>query len=61
MACIYNLAGNKVKAFEYLDKSLAAGYDDYRHLINDRDLLTLMKESQWKIILAKYRVPQVKW
>jgi tetratricopeptide (TPR) repeat protein len=60
VACIYALAGNASKAFEYLDKSLKAGYDDYLHLINDRDLVTIMKLPQWKTILAKYKVPAVK-
>ena len=60
MACIYALAGNIPKAFEYLDKSLAAGFDDYLHLVNDRDLASLMNLPQWKTILAKYKVPQPK-
>jgi len=60
-ACIYALSGNKVKALEYLDKSLAAGYDDYSHLVNDRDLVSLTVLPQYKTILAKYKVPQPKW
>ncbi len=57
MTCIYALAGNAPKAFEYLDKSMKAGFDDYLHLVNDRDLVSLMKLPQWKTILAKYKVP----
>ena len=57
MACIYALAGNTAKALEYVDKSLAAGFDDYLHLVNDRDLISLMKLPQWKTMLAKYKVP----
>ena len=60
MTCIYALAGNAPKAFEYLDKSLKAGYDDFLHLVNDRDLVSIMKLPQWKTILAKYKVPVVK-
>ena len=60
-ACIYSLAGNKLKALEYLDKSLAAGFDDYDHLINDRDLISLTALPQYKTILIKYKVPQPKW
>ena len=60
MTCIYALAGNAQKAFEYLDRSLKAGFDDYLHLVNDRDLLSLMKLPQWKTILAKYKVPAPK-
>src|SRR5258706_1863567 len=60
-ACIYALAGNKVKALEYLDKSLAAGFDDYNHLVNDRDLLSISILPQYKAMLTKYKVPQPKW
>lgn len=48
MACIYAMAGNATKAFEYQEKSFKAGYDDYLHLVNDRDLATIMKLPQWK-------------
>jgi len=61
MTCIYALAGNNIKALEYLDRSLAAGYNSYSHLVNDRDLESIMKLPQWKTILAKYKVPQPKW
>ena len=60
-ACIYALSGNTAKALEYLDKSLAAGFDDYNHLVNDRDLVSLRGLPQYKLILAKYKVPQAKW
>src|SRR5206468_1566065 len=56
-ACIYALSGNKAKALEYLDKSLAAGFDDYNHLVNDRDLVSLTVLPQYRVILAKYKVP----
>ena len=60
-ACIYALSGNSQKALEYLDKSLAAGFDDYNHLVNDRDLVSLTALPQYRTILAKYKVPQPKW
>jgi hypothetical protein len=60
-ACIYALSGNNMKALEYLDKSLAAGFDDFNHLVNDRDLVTLVALPQYKAILAKYNAPQPKW
>jgi tetratricopeptide (TPR) repeat protein len=60
-ACIYALSGNKLKALEYLDRSLEAGYDDYDHLVNDRDLVSLTAMPQYKTILVKYKVPQPKW
>ena len=60
-ACIYALSGNKIKALEYLDKSLEAGFDDYNHLVNDRDLVSLTLLPQYKAILVKYKVPTPKW
>jgi len=60
-ACVYALSGNKIKALEYLDKSLDAGFDDYNHLVNDRDLISISVLPQYKVILAKYKVPTPKW
>jgi len=60
LACIYALAGNSAKALEYLDKSMAAGFDDYDHLINDRDLVSISKLPQYTAILTKYKVPHPK-
>ena len=57
-ACIYSLAGDTNKALQYVEKSLIAGFDDYDHLINDRDLLAIAVLPQYKGILAKYKVPQ---
>ena len=60
LACYYSTLGNTVKGLEYHEKSMAAGFDDYPHLVTDRDLELLMKLPQWKTILAKYKVPVVK-
>lgn len=60
IACMYSLAGNAIKGLEYLEKSMKAGFDDFLHLVNDRDLELLMKQPQWKLILAKYKVPAIK-
>lgn len=57
MACIYALTGNVTKALEFVDKSLQAGFDDFNHLLTDRDLVSLMSLPQWKIMLAKYKAP----
>ena len=57
LACIYALSGNSTKALEYIDKSLAAGFDDYHHLYSDRDLQSVMNLPQYKAILVKYKVP----
>jgi tetratricopeptide (TPR) repeat protein len=60
MACIYSLAGEKTKAVDYVARSLAAGYDDYQHLLTDRDLRSVMDLPQWKAMLVKYNVPKLK-
>ncbi|HYM95436.1 MAG TPA: tetratricopeptide repeat protein [Chitinophagaceae bacterium] len=60
IACIYALAGNSTKSLEYFDKSLAAGFDQYSHFLNDEDLETIRRLPQWKTILVKYKVPQIK-
>jgi tetratricopeptide (TPR) repeat protein len=59
-ACVYALAGDSNKALQYLDKSFIAGFDDFDHLVNDRDLASLVSLPQYKAILAKYKVPQPK-
>jgi len=53
LGCIYALSGNGPKAIEYLDKSFAAGFDDYEHLYNDRDLQSIMNLPQYKALLIK--------
>ncbi|MCC6309098.1 MAG: hypothetical protein IT248_11470 [Chitinophagaceae bacterium] len=60
MACLYSLSGNVAKGLEYLEKSMEAGFDDYLHLVNDRDLELLMKQPRWKTFLSKYKMPLVK-
>ena len=61
MACIYALGGDNNKALEYVEKSLIAGYKDHDHLVNDRDLESLLVLPQFKAILTKYKVPLPKW
>jgi len=60
LACIYALSGNPAKALEYLDKSFAAGFDDYEHLYNDRDLQSVINLPQYKALLTKYKIPAPK-
>lgn len=58
-SCIYALLGNTKKALEYLEKSLEAGYNDYEHLIFDRDLASLTNLPEYSTILTKYKVPRL--
>lgn len=61
MACIYALNGDTNKALEFVEKSFTAGFKDYDHLVNDRDLESLVALPQYKAILLKNKVPQPKW
>ncbi|HUQ65191.1 MAG TPA: tetratricopeptide repeat protein [Flavitalea sp.] len=61
MACTYALVGNNKKAVEYLNKSFAAGFDAWLHLMNDGDLTSLTNLPEWKAIMTKYKVPAPKY
>jgi tetratricopeptide (TPR) repeat protein len=61
MSCIQALAGNTTRAQEYVERSMAAGFDDYDHLLNDRDLKSLFNTIQWKNMLVKYKIPKPKY
>ncbi len=60
-ACINALLGNTQKAIEYVEQSLVVGYDNFDHLINDRDLESLKQIPAYKLMLAKYKVPVPKY
>lgn len=58
--CAYALAGDAVKAIQYLDKSFVAGFDDADHIYNDEDWDALRSTPAFKAILSKYKIPQAK-
>lgn len=60
-ACIYVLMENPVKGIQYLDKALAAGFDNFDHMYNDYDLDALRPSAAFKALLLKYKVPQPKF
>lgn len=57
-ACVYTTLGNYVRALEYLEQSLLAGYKDYDHMLFDTDLEPLFSMQEYKNLLVKYKVPQ---
>lgn len=57
-ACVYTTLGNYVRALEYLEQSLLAGYTDYDHMLSDTDLEPLFSMPEYKNLLVKYKVPQ---
>lgn len=56
-ACVYTSLGNYVRALEYLEQSLLAGYTDYDHMLSDPDLEPLFSMQEYKNLLVKYKVP----
>ena len=60
-ACIHALTGNLPKAMAYLEQSLVAGYDNFDHLVNDRDIEVLKQLPAYRLMLTKYNVPVPKY
>ena len=61
MACIYALSGNSKKAIEYQEKSFKEGFDDFEHLLNDRDFASIQFLPEYKAQLTKYKMPTPKY
>ncbi|MDR5591117.1 TPR end-of-group domain-containing protein [Christiangramia sp. SM2212] len=50
-ACTNALAGNKDKAFEYLEKAIKSGWNDIEWMKNDRDLISLKDSKRWTLFI----------
>lgn len=61
MACIYALTGNAKKAIEYQEKSFKEGFNDFEHLLNDRDFASIQFLPEYKAMLTKYKMPIPKY
>ncbi|KUG07025.1 hypothetical protein ASU33_00120 [Solirubrum puertoriconensis] len=59
-ACSWALAGNKDKAFRYLDQATTAGWDNVPHLKQDADLGSLRTDARWQPMLAKLEATRAK-
>lgn len=55
LCCTYSLLNEKVKALEYLDKSIKAGFVDYTHMQRDTDLDNIRKEASFIKMLQPLR------
>jgi tetratricopeptide (TPR) repeat protein len=51
--CVYALKKDKDKAFEYLSKAAAAGFDDVDALKKDEDLVGLHDDPRWEKLAAE--------
>jgi pentatricopeptide repeat protein len=56
IACIYALKGSKEEACEYLHKSVASGYFEWKHMETDTDLDNIRGEDMYKKILASLKI-----
>ncbi|QIX61345.1 DUF2268 domain-containing protein [Hymenobacter sp. BT18] len=52
-ACCYGLQGDANNARKYLEKSIAAGFDDANNLRNDTDLALLHTDKNWEKLVAR--------
>ncbi|RPD49436.1 hypothetical protein DNI29_01125 [Hymenobacter sediminis] len=52
-ACSWSLAGDATKAFQYLNKATAAGWENVAHVKQDTDLTRLHADKRWQPMLAK--------
>lgn len=51
-ACAAALAGDKQRAFEWLNQSRRLGWTNLDHLQTDSDLVSLHKDKRWKTLIA---------
>jgi hypothetical protein len=49
-ACLFALSGRKEKAWYYLEKSLANGFDQFEQMQKDSDLVSLRNDEKWKTL-----------
>ncbi len=55
LACSLTLIGDKVAALEALATSVALGYDDVEHLLDDEDLSALHEEAGFRTLVERLR------
>ncbi|WMW80496.1 hypothetical protein RF679_17930 [Undibacterium cyanobacteriorum] len=55
-ACVAALAGNKDRAFQWLEESIAQGWTNFDHLSTDTDLVSLHNEARWGQLTGKLKL-----
>jgi tetratricopeptide (TPR) repeat protein len=53
LACLDALAGKPESAFRRLERAIALGLDDARHILRDPDLKVLRRDVRWKTIAER--------
>ena len=54
LACLYAKKGNITTSFDYLEKSIRAGWDDYEWLMADADLRYVRADDRFKLLKKKH-------
>lgn len=55
IACVYSLQNRKKPAIESLSKSIASGYKEYRHILQDSDLDNIRKERKFIALMESLK------
>lgn len=56
MACAYALMGDPNRAFDFLDRSIAAGFTNVDHMEKDEDLASLRADPRWRKSMDQARL-----
>ena len=54
VACLYALSGDKEKALDYLNQSLAKGLPDKKHIDSDTEMDRLREEEEFRNLMTQY-------
>lgn len=60
-ACCYALAGDKNRAFSYLESAILNNFQDVEHLKEDTDLESLHSDTRWHTIVEKCKANYEKY
>ncbi|HKS17359.1 MAG TPA: hypothetical protein VJU16_08605, partial [Planctomycetota bacterium] len=55
IACAYALLGEKTQALDWFEKSIDAGYSDYRHTLRDTDLDSLRDDERFRELMERLK------
>ncbi|MDP2653647.1 MAG: hypothetical protein Q8Q08_06410 [Candidatus Omnitrophota bacterium] len=58
LACSYSLLGNVDEAFQVMKLAIQSGYDDFGHLLRDKDLDLLLQDTRFRRYLEDLSRPK---
>jgi len=56
LACSYSLIENTEKSFIALERAIALGYSDFRHMLKDPDLQRIRKDVRFSRLARKIKI-----